>query len=459
MGYGGFIPSHCQTAVVLIGFLLGLLCGLIPLVWLTVRIQHKLRRMTQSFAPEVTRWSLAPTAQLMRAIALQQEQQHKLEREVDLWRQVCHVSPIGFLQIDEDNQLIRCSPRACELLSLAHCNFPKPRLLLEIVRSYELDEVIDKTRASQQPRCGEWTYHPVSSDPAQLSRQQPRPLRASTYPLLDGTIGVFLEDRLEASSLAQQRDRWISDVAHELKTPLTSIRLVAETLEMRLDPPLRGWVTRLLRETIRLGGLVQDLLELNHLAASPTDQLHLNWLDLPALLQIAWSSLEPLARRKSLQLEYAGSDHLLIWADEARLHRVLLNLLDNSIKYSPNHSTIQVKIYLQPNSDPRTEICLDVIDAGCGFSERALPHVFDRFYRADFSRTRRTDHLSDTETFTDPLLLTSSSSGLGLAIVRQIVEAHKGYVTARNHPETQGAWLQVVLPYHPKEPDLRSPGD
>ncbi|MGA7932615.1 MAG: HAMP domain-containing sensor histidine kinase, partial [Kovacikia sp.] len=293
-------------------------------------------------------------------------------------------------------------------------------------------------------------------------------LRAYGFPLQQGSVGVFLENRQEAVSLAQQRDRWISDVAHELKTPLTSIRLVIETIQPRLEVSLRGWADHLLKETIRLSNLVQDLLDLSQLESHPTPQLTLKTIDLAWLIQSAWSSLEPLAKRKQLQLEYRGPVQLLIQADESRLHRALLNLLDNSIKYSPAQQKIRVQVNpIAPiEAISARSVHLEVIDWGPGFPENAIPYVFERFYRADPSRTRNNTGLemmnvplgeysrndatgrslnTQSERVKQPALA-NSGSGLGLAIVRQIVEAHGGSVKASNHPETQGAWLQIVLP-------------
>lgn len=442
-------------------FLLGVLVGLIPLGWHHIQVNLKLKRLVQNLRPEVLEWSISSTSKLVRAIAAQLKTQQLLERQLEALQQVFQSAPVGFLQVDEENQLIWCNLKAFELLDIQPFHLTKPRLLLELVRSYELDELIDQTRTIAKPCQRDWTFHPVFADQSKLSQQQPRSLRAYSFPLLDACVGVFLESRQETAFLAQQRDRWISDVAHELKTPLTSIRLVAETLHPRLEPPLQNLMERMLGETIRLSSLVQDLLDLTQLEAAPRRQLVLKPVDLPKLIQSAWCSLEPLARRKSLQLNYCGPPSLVIQADEARMHRVLLNLLDNSIKYSPVHESILVRVNLRAvnHLQPIQRVHLEVIDKGPGFLESDLPHVFERFYRADPSRSRSTFRLEPSSDLTlstqnfslDSPIPTSSGSGLGLAIVQQIVEAHQGSVEAGNYPDTHGAWLQVLLPLHPPE--------
>lgn len=452
--------------------LIGLLMSLAFLEWRWLRLNAKLWRIVQKWRPDAP-VAFSSTSRLTRAIAAYQEAHFSLQTELQSLQALFQLAPIGFLQVDEDNQLLACNSKACELLSM-QTYFPgRPRLLLELVRSYELDALIEETRNAQQPCQSEWVFHPVDPDYAKLSQKQPRPLKGHGIPLPDGCIAVFIESREQVVRLTQQRDRWISDVAHELKTPLTSIRLVAETLQSRLEPPTRDWVDRLLNETIRLSSLVQDLLDLNQLEMQPSARLTLKTVDLPRLVQSAWLSLEPLAREKQLQLDYVGCDRLLILADEARLHRVLLNLLDNSIKYSPTQQHIRVQVSLtQANQtgvadNTNQQVHLEVIDAGSGFPEAVLSQVFDRFYRVDPSRTRPTGReipaLPSDESIAAPTLAVqkvekswkqnffqaNSGTGLGLAIVRQIVEAHQGSVKASNHPETGGAWIEVFLPLKP----------
>jgi two-component system phosphate regulon sensor histidine kinase PhoR len=459
--------------VAILWFLLGLAIGLSLLRWHHVQLTHKLKRLTHALQPDTSPWSFSSTSQLMRAITAHLTDCETLTADRETWRHLCHAAPIGVLQVDEENQLLWCNDQAGQLLSIQPPHAANRRLLLELVRSYELDQLIEQTRILQKPCQSDWTFHPVCADPSQLSRQLSRPLRAHSILLADGCVGVFLESRQETVLLAQQRDRWISDVAHELKTPLTSVRLVAETLQMRLEPPLRDWIDRLLNETIRLSSLVQDLLDLSQLEANPNPNLKLQTVDLTKLIQSTWFSLELLARKKQLQLDYVGPERLLMQLDESRMHRVLLNLLDNAIKYSPPQQAIRVHVSIVANRSQAQDqlVQVEIIDTGLGFPTEALPYVFDRFYRADPSRSRSNIGLEasrvhsigkrattasnafadDAQPVSGTQAVPSSGSGLGLAIVRQIVEAHQGWVQASNHPETQGGWLQVFLPWQPDD--------
>jgi two-component system, OmpR family, phosphate regulon sensor histidine kinase PhoR len=457
-------------------FLFGLLVGLSLLGWQQSRFNKRLKGLLRELRSDREGSSLSSASQLAMAIASQQETHHQLEQEVEVCKQVLNHAPIGYLQVDDENCLIWCNSQARQLLGIAQDSYPKPRLLLEVVRSYELDQLIEQTRQAGTQQQLDWTFYPVNPDPSRLSQQQAHPLRGYGMPLPGDHTAIFLENRQETATLMQQRDRWASDVAHELKTPLTSIRLVAETLQMRVNPSLRGWIDRLINETMRLSTLVQDLLDLSQLDQGSLNCLNLKSVDLVELIHAAWLNLEPLASKKHLQLDYSGPDQLLLQLDEPRMYRVLINLLDNSIKYSPPRQAIRVQVSLHPidlgQNFSKQQVLLEVIDTGPGFLETALPHVFERFYRADPSRSRyialeespslpvRERHNSSTQSgfvanqtdgaaqhahnHSDPPH--RISSGLGLSIVQQIVEAHHGSVMASNHPETGGAWLQVRLP-------------
>jgi two-component system phosphate regulon sensor histidine kinase PhoR len=450
--------------VAILDFLLGLSIGALLLGWQHLRSNARLKKVLRKLQAGADHSPFPLASQLSLAITQQRQEQQQLQQQLDIFRQILQVAPVGYLQVDDENRLLWCNLQARNILGIPQeATWSKPRLLLELVRSYELDDLIEQTRNAGQPCHSNWTYYPTSADPSDLSRQPAFMLQGYGLPLSDNQVGIFLENRQEVVALIQQRDQWASDLAHELKTPLTSIRLVAETLQTRLDPSLRTWVDRLINETIRLSNLVQDLLDLSQMQRHSLQPSQLKATDLVSLIHSVWSSLEPLARRKQLRLEYSGPEHLLMQLDEPRIHRLLINLLDNSIKYSPVGRSIQVKVSIDtaiPNSVAGTSsVCLEVIDFGPGFPEKALPYVFERFYRADPSRSRviPADSSVDRNSFTATGITNGTAqlqpdgslggSGLGLAIVRQIVEAHQGSVSASNHPETGGAWLQVRLPW------------
>jgi two-component system, OmpR family, phosphate regulon sensor histidine kinase PhoR len=422
-----------------VGIILGLLVaagiGAIAGVLVYHRwLNHQIRRITVKLQSKPSRSSLSAWAQLKRAVARQRSKQRGLERQVESWEAIAQAVPLGFLRVDRHNQLIGCNSCARQLLGLSwHPNLPL-RLLLEWVRSYELDALIEQTRTLQRPSSADWTWYPVSTDAT--GHQAPIPIRGYGIPLRSQGVAVLLEDRREAMQLTQQRDRWSSDVAHELKTPLTSLRLVAEMLQMRLTGSDRDWVNKLLGEILRLDHLVQDLLDLGRLENQPNQNFQP--VDLVEIVWAAWLCLDPLASQKQITLSYTGPAQNLIHGDRARLHRALLNLLDNALKYSPPQGAIQV--YLRVEAE---ETCLSVMDEGPGFAPEDLPFVFERFYRGDAARTRQvisappSGDMAAAEpnrSLSAPLPATPlpNGSGLGLAIVRQIVEAHQGRVEAGN---------------------------
>ncbi len=463
-------------------FLSGLSIGLLLLWWQRSRFHARLDNLTRKLKPDVSDSPFSSTSQLALAIGHQQKVQQQLEQQLETHRQIVQVAPVGYLQVDDENRFIWCNWQAQVMLSIKPETYPtQPRLLMELVRSYELDALIEQTRNTNKLCQSEWIYYPVSADPLKIATQKTYALRGYGMPLREHQIGIFLENRQEAISIMQQHDRWASDLAHELKTPLTSIRLVAETLQSRLEPPLKGWVDRLINETVRLSNLVEDLLDLSRIERGSPSPLKLKPTDLVELIHSVWNSLEPLARKRQLTLEYSGPDRLVIPIDQSRFHRLLVNLLDNSIKYSPFHHPIRITLSLQPPQTSHSQnasysevpesyasVHLDVIDYGSGFPEKDLPHVFERFYRADPSRARLSVQPSASQpsasqpsgngskaisSKSDWVSSSNGSdaqiqggSGLGLAIARQIAEVHQGSIRASNHPETGGAWLQVILP-------------
>ena len=217
-------------------------------------------------------------------------------------------------------------------------------------------------------------------------------------------------------------------MAHELKTPLTALLLVGDSLTAQVNDRSKVLVERLQRELLRLQRLVGDLLELSRLeTAAPDQALRRERVDLPELLRNVWSNLQPLASRRGVKLHLESDVELHLEADGQRLHRALLNLLDNALRHSPEGGEIEVAL------DQSQGWCrISIRDHGQGLGEEELERMFERFYRGDPARTK----------------VQGGGSGLGLAIVQQIVMTHRGRVQAGNHPDG-GALIEVLLPLQP----------
>jgi two-component system OmpR family sensor kinase len=206
----------------------------------------------------------------------------------------------------------------------------------------------------------------------------------------------------------RRKTRFVSDVSHELRTPLTAIRGAAETL-LEGDVPeddARQFLSTVVRESERLTRLANDLLTLQRIEGA-TGELPISQVDLAETARHAVEGLAPLTETRGVQVEIEGSAPRVL-GDKDRLQQVLGNLIDNASRMTPEGRTVTVRISAEAH-----ESIVQVLDEGPGIADADLPHVFDRFYRAQASRDRST-----------------GGAGLGLAIVAAIVKSHGGTVTA-----------------------------
>jgi two-component system OmpR family sensor kinase len=221
----------------------------------------------------------------------------------------------------------------------------------------------------------------------------------------------------------RRRSRFVSDVSHELRTPLTAIRGAAETL-LEGDVPeedQRQFLSTIARESERLSRLANDLLTLQRIEGA-TGELPIAQVDLRAIAERTIESLAPLTDGRGVTVTIEGqAPHVL--GDRDRLQQVLGNLIDNASRMTPAGGVVTVRL-----STADRQSIVDVIDQGPGLHPDDIPHLFDRFFRAQASRDR-----------------SSGGAGLGLPIVAAIVRAHAGTVSARN-AESGGAIFTITLP-------------
>ena len=228
----------------------------------------------------------------------------------------------------------------------------------------------------------------------------------------------------------RSRSQFVSNASHELKTPLTAMKLLLECLieqpgmpdEMRME-----FMQDMNHEIDRLSGIITDLLTLTQMD-SRDDVLHLSEIDLSALTEETLHTLSPVADKAGLSIVSAIAPGVRLNGDATKLASVIYNLTDNAIKYTPEGGEVRVSL-----SGRGKTVTLTVTDNGIGIPPEEQAHIFDRFYRVDKARSRAT-----------------GGTGLGLSIVRQMVQLHGGQITLASEPG-RGSTFTVTLPVRKEE--------
>ena len=246
----------------------------------------------------------------------------------------------------------------------------------------------------------------------------------------EGTPGGFLaliHDVTTQKKEEQLRREFVANVSHELRTPLTNVRSYAETLADGLgDLPqemAENFIGVILSETDRMTHIVQDLLTLSRFD-SGTSTLSLEPMSIYQAIENVYDAVLLEAQRHDHILLLNVQEGLpVIQGDRARIEQVLLNILSNAIKYTPNGGTIRLGAAREGNV-----IALTVQDNGIGIPKEDMPRIFERFYRVDKARSRE-----------------SGGTGLGLAIAREMVLQHDGNISIQSEPGV-GTTVRITLP-------------
>jgi two-component system, OmpR family, sensor kinase len=224
--------------------------------------------------------------------------------------------------------------------------------------------------------------------------------------------------------------QFVADASHELRTPLTSIRGFAELYRqgaVAKEEDVARLVRRIEDEAARMGLLVEDLLLLARLDRERP--VTLAPVELPVLAMDAVQAARATAPEREIKLDVRDEpENLVAYGDDARLRQVIGNLMTNALVHTPPEASVTLRLSIAPGN----RAAIEVIDTGPGLTPEQREHVFERFYRADEARTRRTDRQA-------------TGTGLGLAIVAAIVRAHHGTVEVLGEPG-QGATFRVTLP-------------
>jgi signal transduction histidine kinase len=229
-----------------------------------------------------------------------------------------------------------------------------------------------------------------------------------------------VQESFERQREAEQSQRqFIAATSHDLRTPLTSIRAMIEAMDdgVVTDPAtIARYIHTIRSETQHLSALIDDLFELSRLDAGAL-QLRRDCASLDDLISDTLEAMRAAADAKGVSLLGQVGDHLpLVRIDVQRIQRVLFNLLQNAIQHTPTGGAVLIRASARTGKKPC--VLIDVMDTGIGIPASDLPHIFDRFYRGEPSRTRESPASK------------GAHAGLGLTIARALVEAHGGQITA-----------------------------
>lgn len=244
----------------------------------------------------------------------------------------------------------------------------------------------------------------------------------------DGVI-VVIQDITEHVKLDTMRKRFVADVSHELKTPITSIMGYADTLlENEVDGEIgKKFLERISSEAQRMSRLVSDLLTLSRYDTSKV-KAEKTEFDLGELVKYTFEGLDLEMKKKSQSGEcFVTSDVPLVYADRSGIERVVLNILTNAIKYTPEKGTIKVYVGFVYN-----DAYIKIIDTGIGIPKEDLDKIFERFYRVDKARTRE-----------------MGGTGLGLSIAKEILDQNDGMIDIKSEV---GKGTEVVIRIPTKQP-------
>lgn len=353
---------------------------------------------------------------LNRLAAAAERQVEAVSLERDHLQEILASMSEGVLVVDRDGRAQMINPAFYRLFDLIGDFTGRPAL--EIIRHPGFARLIEDTLRQGL----------AQSVQIVLPSPERRTLLLASAVLSGGERGavVAARDTTELTRVADMRRDFVANVSHELKTPLAAIRGYAETLrDGALDEPptAKRFTERILSQCRRLQELLDDLLILSRLEGVDA-ALDREPVNLDGIARHAVELLSPTAREKRVEIELKEEEPVPpVQGDAGNLERLLLNLLDNAIKYNRPDGKITVRL-----GRCGGDAVLEVIDTGIGIPAEAIPRIFERFYRVDKGRARE-----------------EGGTGLGLAIVKHIAQAHGGQVDVESRIG-RGSTFRVRLP-------------
>lgn len=326
----------------------------------------------------------------------------------------------GIIAFNLDGNITYINPAAIDLFKLSKSDDSFDKIFNKIKLNVNLEKIVylDDVTSFEQIVSIDEKYINVFFAPIKDNKNRP-----------NGII-ILLQDITEHVKLDNMRKEFVADVSHELKTPITSIMGCADTLlDSEYDKDMQSkFLNVILSESNRMSKLVSDLLTLSRYDSNK-NKTEITELDLGEMTKKCLEKLNIEIEKKNHKMEcFVTADVPLVKADKFGIERVILNILTNSIKYTPENGNIKIYVGFVYN-----DAYIKVIDNGIGIPEEDLPRIFERFYRVDKARTREL-----------------GGTGLGLAIAKEIIEQNKGSIDIKS-AFGKGTEVVVRIPVKTRE--------
>ena len=327
----------------------------------------------------------------------------------------------GVIALDPQGKILVTNPSACGILDLIDEKV-EGKSLLEVIRNKELADLVHwcQTLNRSERYRREVDLHTPNRRVLEVN--------AMPLPLSHQVRGIVLvlHDITELRRLEQVRAEFVANVSHELRTPLTAIKGYLETLldESPIEPSTHRQFLEIAHlHAERLGRLIDDLLSLSNIETGKVI-LHQSEVNLRDIVQEVVAMFEKEATKKGVTFMNRVEPLIFVYADRDRLSQILVNLVDNAVKYTSAHG----QVLFAATAQGEGQIALDVQDTGQGIPAQDLPRITERFYRVDKARSREL-----------------GGTGLGLAIVKHLIQLHSGTLTIESELG-KGTTIHLTLP-------------
>ena len=330
--------------------------------------------------------------------------------------------PSGIIAVDTHSRIILINSIACETFDIINNPGIIGVNIIELIRNNKINLLLNESIEKNVSLVNEIF---LSSPSEKVLRIYTNPIKTKTSESINSGGLLFMQDITSIRKLEQIKTEFVSNVTHELKTPLTSIRGFIETLRGGAinDTDVSERFLEIIDiEAERLYTLINDILQLSEIETKQNDT-NIETYTLKPIVEEIFSILQGTAEKNGITLVYDISDKLKIVANRNRIKQMLINLVDNGIMYNCPNGNVRIHAYKAAG-----KVVITVKDTGIGIPPDHLPRIFERFYRVDRGRSR-----------------SMGSTGLGLSIVKHIVNLYIGDIKVYSQPG-KGTEFIISLP-------------